>query len=132
MKTLFIGHYYLFITGYFAVITTFLIAMVYIFRRKWIKDNPTKKVIVNFSISIFSTLYILIVLEGIFAYAFVQSDGFGFTLASKRWSHNYWNPINSYGYRDYEPEWRDKIVFVVGDSFVAGHGIKKIGSAALR
>ena len=62
----------------------------------------------------------------IFAYSFVQSDGFGFTLAGRRWSDKYWNPINSYGYRDYEPEWRDKIAFVVGDSFVAGHGIKKI------
>lgn len=82
--------------------------------------------VINSSLTIFSTLYILIALECGFAYLFVQSDGVGFTLASKRWSCKHWNPINSYGYRDYEPEWKDKLIFVVGDSFVAGHGIKNI------
>ena len=82
--------------------------------------------VINSSLTIFSTLYILIALEWSFAYLFVQSDGVGFTLASKRWFYENWNPINSYGYRDYEPEWKDKLIFVVGDSFVAGHGIKNI------
>ena len=38
----------------------------------------------------------------------------------------YWKPINSYGYRDIEHVnlKEKKLPFVVGDSFVAGHGIK--------
>ena len=56
-------------------------------------------------------------------------DGFGFTLASKQWFKTYWKPINSYGFRDFEHEWDGtKIVFIVGDSLAAGHGIKNISN----
>lgn len=56
----------------------------------------------------------------------VQSDGYGFTLAAKRWFQKYWHPINSLGYRDYEHDWDSNTLFIVGDSFVAGHGIDHI------
>ena len=56
----------------------------------------------------------------------IQSDGFGFTLSSKKWFAQNWNPINEAGFRDYEHEWKENIVFVTGDSFVAGHGIDSI------
>lgn len=78
------------------------------------------------SLSLFSVLYLLALLEYIFVLTMFQSDGFGFTKSAKRWHSVYWHPINSYGYRDYEPEWKKRTLFVVGDSFVAGHGVKNI------
>ncbi|ALG66707.2 SGNH/GDSL hydrolase family protein [Beggiatoa leptomitoformis] len=58
----------------------------------------------------------------------VRSDSFSFTLANKRWFSTYWQPINALGYRDddYSPEEvkSNRLIFVVGDSFVAGQGIK--------
>jgi hypothetical protein len=59
----------------------------------------------------------------------VSSDNFeGLTLASRQWFAKYWNPINSFGYRDIEHDFNNldgkKLLFVVGDSFVAGHGTK--------
>ena len=57
----------------------------------------------------------------------VSSDAFGHTLASRQWFAKYWKPINSFGYRDIEHDLKNlggkKLLFVVGDSFVAGHGI---------
>lgn len=66
------------------------------------------------------------VLELIFATAFVSSDGIGVTLSAQRWMQEYWKPINSLGYRDYEHKWKDKSLFVVGDSIIAGYGIEDI------
>jgi len=68
------------------------------------------------------------ILEFLFSFVVIQSDGFGHTLASRLWFHRYWHPINSYGYRDYDVKHFDgrSVVFIVGDSFVAGHGIKRI------
>jgi hypothetical protein len=58
----------------------------------------------------------------------VQSHHAAAMLSSQRWHHRYWKPINSFGYRDIEHDKSDfkgeKVIFVVGDSFVAGAGIK--------
>jgi hypothetical protein len=67
-------------------------------------------------------------LELYFSLFVIKSDGFGFTLSAKKWFSNYWIPINSFGYRDVEHSMKDfngkKSILIVGDSFVAGHGIK--------
>jgi len=59
-----------------------------------------------------------------------SSDGFNISWESKRWFQKYWKPINSLGYRDWDHSHKDisdkKLLFVVGDSFAAGHGIKRI------
>jgi len=47
-------------------------------------------------------------------------------LIFKQWHKKYWVPINSEGYRDYEHDWRKPVLFIVGDSFIAGHGINDI------
>ena len=73
-----------------------------------------------------SILYLLLIVEIVFATVFVQSDGGNSTLVSKRWFQKYWNPINSDGYRDYEHIWKEHVLFIVGDSYIAGHGIKNI------
>src|SRR4051812_41968705 len=62
--------------------------------------------------------------------ATAQTEFFNFTLGSQGWFKKYWKPINKDGYRDVEWDARDtagkNIIFVVGDSFVAGQGIKKV------
>lgn len=71
---------------------------------------------------------VLIVSELFFRLFFICSDSFKFTLISQAWSKKYWFPVNSFGYRDDEHTEQSlrgkKIIFVVGDSFVAGWGIQ--------
>jgi len=55
------------------------------------------------------------------------SHGVGYTLASELWFKKYWWPVNQFGFRDYNIDTSiadKKKIFVLGDSFVAGHGIK--------
>ena len=99
----------------------------YIFRHVWVKETKLRRLSKKFSLSIFSVLYLLVFLEIGFGTFLVHSDGYGFTLASQLWFQTYWKPINSYGYRDLEHEWEgSRLLFVVGDSFAAGHGIENI------
>ncbi len=59
-----------------------------------------------------------------------QSHTVGYTLASNRWFDYYWKPVNKLRYRDEELQKEDfkdkKTLFVIGDSFVAGHGLKHV------
>lgn len=112
--------------GAFIVITVLVFFLVSMFLHVWQRESRIRNLVINLSLSIFSILYLLLIVEIVFAMVFVQSDGGNNTLVSKRWFQKYWNPINSYGYRDYEPKWKEDVLFVVGDSFIAGHGIKNI------
>lgn len=82
---------------------------------------------VNLALGLFAALVALALAE-LFLSLRVQSDGYGFTLMGRTWSRRYWEPINSFGYRDVEhaPEElrAKKALFVVGDSFVAGYGLR--------
>lgn len=82
----------------------------------------------NLTLSLFTVLTVLLFLELFFKVFFAQSDAINATLASQNWFNRYWQ-LNSSGYRDVEwsPELlaRKTRVMVLGDSFVAGHGIKK-------
>jgi hypothetical protein len=64
-----------------------------------------------------------------FTFGFIRSDGFNQTNSSKRWIKKYWSG-NSFGYRDTDHDLvnlnKKKVVFVVGDSFAAGHGINDV------
>ena len=68
---------------------------------------------------------LLLVLEVGFARFAVQSDGLGHTLAARAWFARHWGPANRYGFRDAEPAATGRRLFVVGDSFVAGHGVAR-------
>lgn len=72
-----------------------------------------------------SSFSIFILVEIAFSFV-VQSSGMGFGLSNQIWLKMYFNPVNSLGYRDKEPVACDgkKNILVVGDSFVAGHGIR--------
>jgi len=66
-----------------------------------------------------------VLLDGLFFAVHVESGSNAQSLAAKRWFCVHWNPIDTLGYRDEEPtrlEGRN-VVYVVGDSFVAGQGV---------
>jgi len=77
--------------------------------------------------SLFYTLIcFFIILEGVFMFI-PQSHFAGIPLCSKIWFYRYWKPINEYGFRDKPVSKTKKInIFTLGDSFTAGHGLKKI------
>lgn len=84
------------------------------------------------------TLAIMLALgEGYFRYVNLQSDAYDFTLMAQRWKKVCWTPIFTL-YNDQYPNgrvdyrdrtWTDadvqgkKKIMIIGDSFVAGHGI---------
>lgn len=74
-------------------------------------------------------LYAVIVLEIVFGLFVVKSDGYGITRAGYKWFQTHWWPINSLGYRDVEPSppaEGQRVLLVVGDSAMAGHGIARL------
>lgn len=109
--------------GFF--LSLFLIGIL-LFRRMWRSESKTKPIVINLSILVITFLFLLTVLEIVFCNFIVLSDGFEVSLCSSHWFSKYWKPINSYGYRDDEHLnlQGKKIMFVVGDSHVAGHGVK--------
>ena len=81
-------------------------------------------------VAVDAAVVVLLLLEIFMAFFFVQSDGFNITMSSRKWFERCWQPVNSLGYRDVEPAPRsgnEKIVAILGDSFVAGHGIDRAG-----
>ncbi|MEO1440364.1 MAG: SGNH/GDSL hydrolase family protein [Chloroflexota bacterium] len=70
-----------------------------------------------------SVMLIVLLLEMGLRYFHIQTTGFAFGNSNAQWRALYWEE-NSLGYRDREPEATDKpVVWVVGDSFVAGQGV---------
>jgi hypothetical protein len=67
-------------------------------------------------------------LEFFFAYVYVPTDGFEQTLAARLWAERHWKPLNALGYRDHPDKAfvNHRTLFVVGDSFVSGHGIRNV------
>lgn len=75
-----------------------------------------------------SLLIGVLVLECYFAAVHDQSDGFNLTYSGRKWFERHWKPLNSWGFRDQEialPAPGQKSLVVLGDSFAAGHGIKR-------
>lgn len=109
----------------------FLIAgsvFVIVFAGKRWKEKPRlKNVVTNTTLTIFAFSSVLLAAEVYFFFN-IESDGFGFTLANARWTHLYWHPINSLGFRDDERSGQDiegkRLILALGDSFTAGAGIR--------
>lgn len=113
----------------FVLLASLLLIWSYVLRSVWTQTSKLRSFLVKFSVSFSTTISLFLILEIVLC-SFVISDGFNFTLSSHRWFEKYWHPINSLGYRDVEhspAEFRDKrVIWVVGDSFVAGQGISRI------
>lgn len=88
-------------------------------------DKDVHKIILNTATVLLSVFILFIVLEAVFMFI-PRSHSIDYTLASKLWYAKYWKPINSLGFRDKEPESRKPVIFFVGDSFTAGHGLKSV------
>lgn len=104
------------------IIIIILIESVDLFRILFIKGNWKK--FTNLGLIILSLFITLMILEMVFMFV-PKSHGVGFTLGERIWFDKYWKPINSFGFRDEEPDLSKPVLLFVGDSFTAGHGIEK-------
>jgi len=120
------------ITMMMTFIRILLIFVLLIELTRFINDYIIKRKLPNWLKNITSMVYVLVIIfmvfEGIFMFV-PRSHHAGIPLCSKIWFFKYWKPINSYGFRDKEviPDKKDNI-YVVGDSYTAGHGLKHYGS----
>lgn len=112
------------------VFTSVFLNIAFIFRFIWKKQSLTRNFFINLSLCCYTIVCTILASEYFFSTYIYNSDGFGHTLAMKQWMKKYWIPKNSMGFRDVEHNHRallqrnKKVLFVVGDSIVAGHGIK--------
>lgn len=98
----------------------------YLFRHGWKGPSRLRAVLIKALVVFYAVMFIWIPLDVFFYFAVVQSDNFAFTLASERWLEENWRPRNDQRYRDDDiPDDIDEreVIFVVGDSFVAAHGV---------
>jgi len=112
----------------FAFLTALSLIVTLGLRFVWTTPSRGRRIAVRTSLAGFAALYALLLLE-LGCYLLVDSsDSFGFTLASKRWFARYWHPINSLGIRDRDHDASSlaekRVLYAVGDSFVAGHGVR--------
>ncbi len=84
----------------------------------------------NICLLLTAIIVTLLLAEAYFRFFYIRTTGMDITLSDQRWLGTYWKPINSFGFRDREYTGAylkgKHLVFVVGDSFVAGAGIKTI------
>lgn len=119
---------YVFFTIRLVFIIAFIFLLNFLLYKKVIKTRINARY-KNISLSIFTFIIFLLILEGVFMFIPISHSA-GYTLASVNWHYYYWNPINKFGYRDKEHNLQEikdkKKIFVLGDSFTAGDGIKKV------
>jgi len=110
----------------FLVLVSLVANAVCLFRFGWRRPSRARTMAIRFTTVGTSVLLAFLALELVVSHLFITSDNFSFTLHSKRWFQLYWEPENDLDYRDdeYKDLDKKKLLFVVGDSFVAGHGIK--------
>lgn len=97
---------------------------------KW-KGNGCLKIIVSNCVAFLVGVTTLVLLmEGYFGFFYDQTDSFGLLLTSQRWHKNHYR-FNNLGFRDdknyyYRKSVGTKRIVFIGDSFTAGHGIRRI------
>jgi hypothetical protein len=98
---------------------------VYFLRHAWKKPSRLRSGLIKISLAFYALVFTLLPLEIIFGTVFIQPDNFTFTLAAEKWMDRHWEPENELDYRDKDHDNLDdkKVLLVIGDSFVAGHGI---------
>ena len=91
-----------------------------------IKNDRAGSFIRNLGTGLFTLTLLFLLLEGAFMFI-PRSHRINDSLASKMWFAKYWH-TNELGYRDkefVEKSGGKKRILLLGDSFAAGHGIKK-------
>jgi len=100
--------------------STFLLILIFLlYKRK------SKTIIINSSLFFISILNFFIFFEIFFSF-YTPSTNVFTDLSNNIWLKRNFTQINSLGYRDSEPKSENEKpnVLIIGDSFVAGHGIK--------
>jgi lysophospholipase L1-like esterase len=90
-----------------------------------VSKSAVSNVVKNFFLFFVSLVTIISIIEIVFMFV-ATSHGSGNAYSGKIWMQRYWNPINSLGFRDKEPENKKNTILFVGDSFTAGWGLKNI------
>jgi len=90
----------------------------------YIIKTKFKAWIKNICLLIYTMVFMLILLEGVFMFV-GRSHYAGYTMSAKIWFFRNWKPLNQYGFRD-KPVANDKTynILTLGDSYTAGHGLK--------
>ncbi|MGH7178032.1 MAG: SGNH/GDSL hydrolase family protein [Tepidisphaeraceae bacterium] len=110
----------------FVVFLSVGVNLALLFRFVFTGLSKTRSVLMKLCLLGYTLLLLFFILELTFAHIVIP-DGFDQTLASKIWFRDHWNPINALGYRDTDnKDVTKRLALVVGDSFVAGHGVEKI------
>ena len=116
------------VLGLFVAVSILAACVVWVFRKAWKTDSQVRSGAMSALLTMFSLAYLCLALEAYFYCFGAQSEGYNFTLASKRWFARYSGPPNTLGYRDDEHTPEDfvgkKVLFAVGDSFTWGSGIR--------
>ena len=103
------------------------ISAMVLFQRVWTAQSKLRSFAVNALLTCFSFAFLFLAFE-MYCRLAVASDGFGTTLAAKRWAELYDVPRNSMRYRDDEHRPEDfkgrRALLVLGDSFARGSGIR--------
>lgn len=104
-----------------------LAATVVLFQFLWRGASTTRRLMMRLSLAGLTLFVVFLGAEAWFRFVQLESSGYAMTLSSQRWFKKYWKPVNSLGYRDIEPfvppSQPGKLLVVLGDSFVAGHGV---------
>jgi lysophospholipase L1-like esterase len=94
------------------------------------ESSSLRRLLMNLSLFTISTCAVLLILELYFAFFYIESDGFAYTLSNKKWLKKYYSHTNEFGYRDRSYSKEDfagkNIIYIVGDSIVQGAGIKDV------
>lgn len=100
-----------------------------VFLKRWRSSSPSRTALINGAFLLVSGACTLIALEIVTRTLLVFPDSMATTRVSELWWAKHWSPMNEFGIRDvsHPPAsvGAKKILFVVGDSFAAGHGIAR-------
>ena len=101
---------------------------VLLFRKWWQRPSKLRSLMLRFTLFATTSLLMFASMEYYFYHHVQMSDGFGFTLSARNWRSRFGSvPKNSWGMRDVEHNASSVVtknkLYVVGDSFTAGHGI---------
>jgi hypothetical protein len=96
-----------------------------------VKFRPGMRRTANFLLALVSLATLYAAAELFIIHVHHPTDGRSYSLASQLWFRKHWKPVNKHNLRDRRETFRlapsQRTTFVVGDSLVAGHGIKDIG-----
>ena len=104
--------------------------LVVLFRHGWTRPSRARRAVLHGSVMLVALVAGLLAAELALGRWYIASDGGNqYTRAGQRWHRRYWR-LNRYGYRDVRRRPADfagkRVVVVLGDSFVAGYGVRDV------